>query len=49
MIRYWYLFMRYQLAVDLYLARIGGNGEAASYAANRISEIDRQLDRMAIQ
>ena len=44
----WWKFVRYQLSVDLYLARIGGNKELAIDTACRIADVDRQLDLLEI-
>lgn len=45
----WWAFLRFQNSIDLYCARLSGNSEAVSEAANRIAECDRQLDMLEVQ
>lgn len=46
--RYWYLFLRYGTALDLYMAHAAGNKAAEIDARLRIAEVDRRLDTLAI-
>ncbi len=46
--RWWLIFLRYGITIDLDAAKRSGNEDVKMWCRNRISQLDKQIDNIAI-